>query len=158
MWHSISEVPMQFAFPRTTISQVYREHQVPVTSDRGAAGKILWRTVHDLWESLNEIDYQNFLKFLWISKLVQQQMSAFKGPSLIWAFRAISSFVHHYWQHRTKYYTSSGTANICIGLLMIVNTLPGLTSPVSKCISWIDLYGDGEKLMDLWPYMSIANC
>lgn len=70
-------------------------------------------------------------------------MSACTGPSLIWAFRARGPIVCFYWLHGTKYYASSGPANLSIGLLMTVNTLTGLTSLVSKCIRWIDLYGYG---------------
>ncbi|GBN33108.1 hypothetical protein AVEN_274796-1 [Araneus ventricosus] len=47
-------------------------------------------------------------------------------------------------------YASPGPANAAIELLMTGNKLPGLTSLVSNCIGWMDVYWYGDNLMNPW--------
>ncbi|GBN83421.1 hypothetical protein AVEN_91226-1 [Araneus ventricosus] len=41
-------------------------------------------------------------------------------------------------------------ANAAIELLMTGNKLPGLTSLISNCIGWVDMYWYGDNLMNPW--------
>ncbi|GBM90537.1 hypothetical protein AVEN_236328-1 [Araneus ventricosus] len=50
----------------------------------------------------------------------------------------------------TVRHTASGPANAAIELLMTGNKLPGLTSLVSNCIGWMDMYRYGDNLRNPW--------
>ncbi|GBM11550.1 hypothetical protein AVEN_240684-1 [Araneus ventricosus] len=50
-------------------------------------------------------------------------------------------------------YASPGPDNTAIGLLMIGNTLPGLTSLVSNCIGRMHVYKHGDNINN--PYWII---
>ena len=49
-----------------------------------------------------------------------------------------------------KLYATPGPVNTDIGLLMTGNMLPGLTSLVSNCIEWMDMYEYGDILLNPW--------
>ncbi|GBM24464.1 hypothetical protein AVEN_41109-1 [Araneus ventricosus] len=51
---------------------------------------------------------------------------------------------------RCNLYASPGPANAATELLMTGNKLPGLTSLVSNCIGWMDMYWYGDNLMNPW--------
>ncbi|GBM35048.1 hypothetical protein AVEN_77653-1 [Araneus ventricosus] len=72
------------------------------------------------------------------------------GPSLIWAFGTDVPLVYRCWLYGTQLYASPGPANATIELLMAGNKLPGLTSLVSNCIGWMDMYWYGDNLMNPW--------
>ncbi|GBN87250.1 hypothetical protein AVEN_174600-1 [Araneus ventricosus] len=50
----------------------------------------------------------------------------------------------------SELYASPGPANAAIELLMTGNKLPGVTSLVSNCIRWMDMYWHGDNLMNPW--------
>ncbi|GBM24527.1 hypothetical protein AVEN_144079-1 [Araneus ventricosus] len=74
----------------------------------------------------------------------------FNGPSLIWALRAEGPLVYRCSLHGTMLYASPGPDNTTIALLMIGNTLPGLTSLVSNCIGRMHAYEYGDNINN--PY------
>ncbi|GBM40877.1 hypothetical protein AVEN_14800-1 [Araneus ventricosus] len=72
------------------------------------------------------------------------------GPSLIWAFGTDVPLLYRCCLHGTQLYASPGPANAAIELLLTGNKLPGLTSLLSNCIGWMDMYWYGDNLMNPW--------
>ncbi|GBN03133.1 hypothetical protein AVEN_116523-1 [Araneus ventricosus] len=72
------------------------------------------------------------------------------GPSLIWAFGTDVPLVYRCRLYGTQLYASPGPANAAFELLMTGNKLPGLTSLISNCIWWMDMYWYGDNLMNPW--------
>ncbi|GBM88949.1 hypothetical protein AVEN_146640-1 [Araneus ventricosus] len=168
MGHSISEVAMKFVYSHTTISRVYHEYRVSGKTSNLRLRRDQKKTLKErnrrcLARNLKRVRRATLLQIAaHFNDGALRNVSvrtAERRPSLIWVFGTDVQLVYRCGLYGTQLYASPGPANAVIELLMTLNKLPGLTSLVSNCIGWMDMYWYGDNLMNPWTqHMSTGNC
>ncbi|GBL97882.1 hypothetical protein AVEN_36708-1 [Araneus ventricosus] len=148
MGHSISEVAMKFGYSHTTISRVYHEYRVS-----GETSNLRLR--RDQKETLQERDRLCLTRNL--KRVRRATFSQIAAHCNAEALRNVSvrtverTIIDMGFGNRcptrvpllTIRHTAlllAWPANAVIELLMTLNKLPGLSSLVSNCIGWTDMY------------------